>query len=67
MDEWRRHVERHAPDKGYPPTPSSDAFTRCYRRAYEALTRSEEAAQIVDDPVLSTYLKEGGVRQKGDL
>ena len=46
---------------------AAEAFTRYYRRAYEALTRPEEAAQIINDPVLSKYLSEGGVKQKGEL
>lgn len=48
-------------------TPTNDAFTRCYRRAYEALAEPDEVAAIIDDPVLSGYLTEGGIKQKGEL
>ncbi len=46
---------------------ATDAFTRCYRRAYEALTKPDETARLIDDPVMSKYLAEGGVQQKGEL
>ena len=50
-----------------PPTQATTTFTRCYRRAYEALTEPEEVATLIDDPILSKYLKQGGVKQKGEL
>ena len=46
---------------------ATDAFTRCYRYAYPALTDPEEAARLIDDPVLSGYLTGEGLRQKGEL
>jgi len=49
------------------PTQATTTFTRCYRRAYEALTEPEEVATLIDDPILSKYLKQGGVKQKGEL
>ena len=58
-----------------PPTPgvnaataaAPDAFSRCYRYAYQALTDPEETARLIDDPVLSGYLAGEGLRQKGEL
>ena len=54
-----------------PPTPaeqpSDPAYVRCHRRAYQALKEPEEAASLIDDPVMSNYLRKGGIRQKGEL
>ena len=49
------------------PAGAPDAFTRCYRYAYQALTDPEETARLIDDPVLSGYLTGEGLRQKGEL
>ena len=49
------------------PTQPITTFTRCYRRAHEALTKPEEVAEHIDDPILSKYLKQGGIKQKGEL
>ncbi len=64
----RRQLRRLRSQPAAPPEaapPASDAFTRCYRRAYEALTEPEKSASIIDDPVMSAYLKERGRQAKG--
>ena len=59
------HLRRSQPMQST--TPSADAFSRYYRRAYEALTEPDKVAALIDDPVMKGYLTTGGIKQKGEL